>query len=65
MPLSPDQIDAVLAEEAAHECPGVGSPKVCVRMVAIADLPTRFGTFQIAAFWNNRDGKDHVAILHG
>lgn len=65
MPLSPAQIDAVLAEEAAHECSGVGSPKVCVRMVAIADLPTRFGTFQIAAFWNNRDGKDHVAILHG
>ena len=65
MPLSPARIDAVLQEEATHECAGVGAAKVCVRMVAIADLPTRFGTFQIAAFWNNRDGKDHVAILHG
>ncbi|MBP8137262.1 MAG: GTP cyclohydrolase II [Candidatus Eisenbacteria bacterium] len=38
---------------------------VCVRIVAIADLPSRFGRFQVVAFWNNRDGKDHIAILHG
>jgi hypothetical protein len=31
-----------------------------------ADLPTRFAaTSKIVAFWNNRDGKDHVAIVHG
>ena len=65
MPLSPAQIDAVLKAEAAHECPGVGASRMCVRVVAIADLPTRFGHFQVAAFWNNRDGKDHIAILHG
>ncbi|MBK7366561.1 MAG: GTP cyclohydrolase II [Candidatus Eisenbacteria bacterium] len=36
-----------------------------MRIVAIADLPSRFGRFQVVAFWNNRDGKDHIAILHG
>jgi GTP cyclohydrolase II len=36
-----------------------------VRLISIADLPTRFGTFRIAAFWNNRDGKDHIAIIKG
>ena len=31
----------------------------------MADLPTRFGHFRVVAFWNNRDGKEHVAIVHG
>jgi GTP cyclohydrolase II len=65
VPLTPLQIDEILAREADHDCAGVGPPKICVRIVAIADLPTRFGSFQIAAFWNNRDAKEHVAILHG
>jgi GTP cyclohydrolase II len=63
--LSPDRIDAILAEQAAHECAGVGESRICVRIVAIAELPSRFGRFQVAAFWNNRDGKEHIAILHG
>ncbi|MCC6349515.1 MAG: GTP cyclohydrolase II [Candidatus Eisenbacteria bacterium] len=36
-----------------------------MKIVAIAELPTRFGRFQVAGFWNNRDGKDHIAILKG
>jgi GTP cyclohydrolase II len=28
-------------------------------------VATRFGDFRIVAFWNNRDAKDHVAIIHG
>ncbi|MQC26186.1 MAG: GTP cyclohydrolase II [Chloroflexi bacterium] len=36
-----------------------------MRIAAIADLPTRFGDFQIVAFRNNRDNKEHVAIVHG
>src|SRR5690349_9754917 len=28
-------------------------------------VPTRFGDFRIVAFWNNRDGKEHVAIVRG
>lgn len=65
MSLSAEQIDAILAAEAGHECPGVGEGRVCVKIVAIADLPSRFGRFQVVAFWNNRDGKEHVAIMHG
>ncbi len=65
MRLTVGEIDAILREEADHECAGVGEKKICVRIVAIADLPSRFGLFQVVAFWNNRDGKEHVAIMHG
>ena len=63
--LSPQAIDALLRAEADHDCAGVGASRVCVKVVAVADLPTRFGRFQILAFWNNRDSKDHIAIMHG
>jgi len=65
VPLTPEQIETILAAEAEHECPGLGENRICVRIVAIADLPSRFGRFQVVAFWNNRDGKEHVAIMHG
>jgi GTP cyclohydrolase II len=48
-----------------HECEGVGPMKVCVRVIAVAELPTRFGRFRIVAFWNNRDEKEHVALVRG
>jgi GTP cyclohydrolase II len=48
-----------------HECGGFGPSKVCVRVVAVAELPTRFGAFQLVGFWNNRDGKEHVALVLG
>jgi GTP cyclohydrolase II len=63
--LSPQEIDRILEAESHHDCPGLGAKKICVRIVAIAELPSRFGSFQIAAFWNNRDQKEHVAIMHG
>ena len=65
MPLTDAEIDAILQAEADHECPGVGEQKICVKIVAIADLPSRFGRFQVVAFWNNRDGKEHVAMVLG
>ena len=65
MSLTVDEIDRILVAEADHECPGFGPQGICVRIVAIADLPSRFGHFQVAAFWNNHDGKDHIAIMHG
>ena len=34
-------------------------------MGAVANLPSRFGDFRIVAFWNNRDGKEHIAMAHG
>ena len=63
--LTLSEIDEILQREAAHDCPGIGDKKICVRIVAIADLPSRFGRFQIAAFWNNRDAKEHIAIMKG
>ncbi len=65
MSLAPAEIDQLLAAEADHECAGFGEQKVCVRIAAVVDLPSRFGRFQVVGFWNNRDGRDHVAIVHG
>src|SRR3989440_9885822 len=48
-----------------HDCGGFGPHRICVKVDAIAELPTRFGRFKIVAFWNNRDGKEHVALVHG
>ena len=57
--------DQLVASSADHECDGVGRDHVCVRIAAVADLPTKFGLFHIVGFWNDRDGKDHVAIVKG
>ncbi len=57
--------DQLVASTADHECPGIGRDHICVRIAAVADLPTIFGTFHIVGFWNDRDGKDHVAIVKG
>lgn len=40
-------------------------PTVHVEHVATANLPTQFGQFRIAAFNNNVDFKDHVALIYG
>ena len=65
MPLTPLQIKDLLDENRTHDCEGVGKDRVCVRIASIADLPSRFGQFQVVAFWNNRDGKEHAAFVHG
>ena len=65
MPLTQLQIKELLDENRYHDCEGFGKDKVCVRIAAIADLPSRFGRFQVVAFWNNRDGKEHAAFVHG
>ena len=65
MHLSKMKIQELLSEGLAHECDGIGPDKVCVRIAGIADLPTQFGDFQIVAFYNNRDDKEHAAIIKG
>jgi len=60
-----DALQELVARDQDHECEGYGPAKVCVRVVAVADLPTRFGRFRLVGFWNNRDGKEHVAMVHG
>lgn len=36
-----------------------------VQRVATARLPSKYGQLRIVAFSNNRDGKDHVAVIAG
>jgi GTP cyclohydrolase II len=63
--LTHEQIELLIEENCCHECDGYGDENICVRIEAIAELPTRFGNFQIVAFSNNRDGKEHIAIVKG
>jgi GTP cyclohydrolase II len=60
-----EQFQALLEENKEHHCGGFGKKKACVRIVAMAELPSRFGDFHIVAFENNEDGKEHVAITKG
>jgi len=60
-----EQFEVILEQDSDHHCAGLGKDKICVRVVAMAELPTRFGDFHIVAFENNRDGKEHVAITKG
>ena len=60
-----EKFDLLLETEGDHECEGLGKDNICVKIVAMAELPTRFGDFHIVAFENNRDGKEHVAITRG
>jgi GTP cyclohydrolase II len=60
-----EQIEVLLEEDCCHECEGYGEDKICVHIEAVAELPSRFGDFHIVAFSNNRDGKEHVAIIKG
>ena len=55
--------DLVLRDRGA--CESAGNDEACVRVVAVADLPSRFGQFRIVSFWNNRDQKEHIALVHG
>jgi GTP cyclohydrolase II len=58
-------LEGLVARDRDHDCGGFGVHRVCVKVDAVADLPTRLGRFRIVAFWNNRDGKEHVAMVHG
>jgi GTP cyclohydrolase II len=58
-------LDALVERDRDHECEGYGPQRICVRIAGTAVLPSRFGDFRIVAFWNNRDGKEHVAMVHG
>ncbi len=62
MSLSKEQVKKILSENEKHVCP---EEVLCVRLVAMAALPSRFGSFQVAAFHNNFDDLDHAAFLAG
>jgi GTP cyclohydrolase II len=59
------RLEELVDRDRDHDCAGYGNARVCVKVVAVAHLPTRFGDFRVVAFWNNRDGKEHLALCHG
>jgi GTP cyclohydrolase II len=59
------RLEDLVDRDRTHDCEGFGVQNVCVKVEAVADLPTRFGRFKIIAFYNNRDGKEHIALVHG
>ncbi len=56
------QIRQMLEASRAHECE---DDRLCVKIAAFAELPSRFGDFHIVAFTHTRDGKEHAAIVRG
>ena len=59
------RLDDLVERDRKHDCEGFGAHHICVKVEAVADLPSRFGRFRVVAFWNNRDGKEHLALVHG
>lgn len=64
MGITKAQIDALIKTSADHHC-GPDTGGVCVRLVAVADLPSRLGDFQVVAFLSPSDQKEHAALIHG
>lgn len=64
MVLSKPEIKKIIKRDKDHYC-GDKYDEICVKIVAVADMPSRFGTFQIVAFTNNQEDKDHIALVHG
>jgi len=60
-----DTLEELVERDREHDCEGLGPHHICVKVAAVARLPSRFGVFHIVAFWNNRDGKEHIAMVHG
>ncbi len=60
-----DSLSRLVTRDQDHDCEGYGPANVCVRVIAVAELPTRVGRFRIVAFTNNRDGKEHIAMIKG
>lgn len=39
--------------------------ELCIRLLGVANFPSTAGDFKILAFYNNKDEKDHIAIVKG
>jgi GTP cyclohydrolase II len=59
------QLTPLVERDRNHCCGGIGLQRVCVRIIAVAELPTRFGEFCIVAFAGTKDEKEHVALVRG
>ena len=62
MKLTTEQVDMLLDASEKQVC---ATDECCVQLVAIAELPSRFGEFQVCGFVSPCDGKEHTAIIKG
>jgi GTP cyclohydrolase II len=62
MKLTTDQIEMLLDTSEKQVCV---TDECCVQLVAVADLPSRFGEFQVCGFISPCDQKEHTAIIKG
>ncbi len=62
MKLTKEQIEMLLDTSEKQVC---ATDECCVQLVAVADLPSRFGDFQVCGFVSPCDGKEHTAIIKG
>ena len=57
-------------DEEYHSCKfkwdcGNCDKTLCLRIIAIADFPTKYGHFTVIGFLNNKDRKDHIVVAKG
>ena len=54
-----DGLDTLMTTTESEEAAG------SVRLVSVADLPTRHGPFRVVAFWDSETDQEHLAVVHG
>jgi GTP cyclohydrolase II len=62
MGITKARVEELLRENEEHRCDPL---ETCVQVRAVADLPTRFGDYQVVAFTSPSDQKEHAAFVHG
>ena len=70
--MPPESYSIILQEDADEhaQCPFNWDcencfKSLCIRVVSVADFPTIYGDFNIIAFTNNKDKKDHIMVVKG
>ena len=63
MGVSKSHTDTLLHEGEDHRC--IEPYETCVRIRAMADLPSRFGSYQVDAYTSCLDHKELAAFVHG
>ena len=63
MGIAKPRVGQLLHEGEEHTC--TEPYETCLRIRAMADLPSRFGDYQVVAFTGCADEKEHAAFVHG
>src|SRR5438445_13300743 len=63
MGLPKPTVQLLLKENQDHAC--AEAPEICVKVMAMADLPDMFGEFEVENFWKNFVRKEHEKLISG